>query len=117
MITGKLKEMNPFANVELVSQEGIEEKVKSGGYTLFIYGFRTFAEAIRLNNLCREACLPFYALNTSGLFGFYYADVGKQLTFTHQKKKEGIDVTEEHTIANSKTLEDYLAVFDPEFVT
>jgi molybdopterin/thiamine biosynthesis adenylyltransferase len=41
-----------------------------------IYGFRSFKEAVLLNKSCRHHNIPFYVLNTSGLFGFFYIDIG-----------------------------------------
>lgn len=48
-------------------------------------------------------------LNTSGLFGFFYIDVGKKLTFVTHKKST--DTDEVFTIIESQTLEQYLARF------
>jgi hypothetical protein len=77
-----------------------------------IYGFRSFKEAVLLNKSCRHHSLPFYVLNTSGLFGFFYIDLGSELTFMHHRK--ATDTEETHTIRDSKTLEDYFGHFADE---
>ena len=77
-----------------------------------IYGFRSFKEAVLLNKSCRHHSIPFYVLNTSGLFGFFYIDIGKELTFMHHRKTT--DTEETHTIRDSKTLEEYFGRFADE---
>ncbi len=76
MICEKLKEMNPFANVVVTSVDNLEDTLKLHRYSAVIYGFRSFKESADINNTCRAMNIPFYALNTSGLFGFFFIDVG-----------------------------------------
>ena len=74
-----------------------------------IYGLRTFKEAVLINKTCRQQNIPFYLLNTSGLFGFFFIDVGQELTFFHHKKVTDTDET--HTIKDSRTIEEYFSQF------
>ena len=108
----KLKEMNPFANVFITMVDNLENTLDSQNYSAVIYGFRTFKEAVLINNTCRKIGVPFYCLNTSGLFGFFYIDIGKEMTFIHHRK--ATDTDETHTITDSKTLEQYFSQFTDE---
>jgi hypothetical protein len=74
-----------------------------------VSGFTNFSEAIALNKLCRGRNIPFYTLNVSGLFGFYFTDLGSELNFTHHKK--ATDTDEQHQITDSKTLDEWLAAY------
>ena len=42
-------------------------------------------------------------VNSSGLFGFFFIDVGRELTFTFHKK--ATDTEETHEIKDSQTFE------------
>lgn len=95
--------MNPFASVTQSTLTNFEEHLSNTKYSAVVYGFRSFKEAIELNNSCRNFNIPFYLLNSSGLFGFFFIDVGKDLTFMYHKKSTEMDET--HTITNSKTFE------------
>ena len=97
----RLKEMNPFANIFVNVVDNLENTLTSHKYSAVIYGFRTFKEAVLINDTCRQMNVPFYALNTSGLFGFFYIDVGKEMTFVHHRK--ATDTDETYTITDSKT--------------
>ena len=51
-------------------------------------------------------------LSCSGLFGFFYIDIGSSLRFTYTKKSTESEETE--TITDSKTLKEYMRKFtDP----
>jgi len=68
--------MNPFAYVTIGEVDNLEDHLKNSKYSAVIYGFRSFTEAIAINKACREFNIPFYLLNSSGLYGFFYIDVG-----------------------------------------
>ena len=53
--------------------------------------------------------IPFYMLNSSGLFGFFFIDVGRELTFTTHRK--ATDTEETYTITESKTFKSYMSQF------
>ena len=82
----KLSEMNPFAKVECDKMDSVESLIKEqkplDNYSAIVYGLRTFSEAIGLNNLAKKKNIPFYCLNSSGPYGFFYADIGKNVEFT-----------------------------------
>ena len=94
--------MNPFASVQVCTVESLEDTIQLSRYSAVIYGFRTFKEAVLINRICRQQNVPFYLLNTSGLFGFFYIDVGQDLTFVHHKKQTETD--ENHIIKDSRTI-------------
>lgn len=48
-------------------------------------------------------------VNSSGLFGFFFIDVGKELTFTAHRK--ATDSEETYTITESKTFSSYMSQF------
>lgn len=48
-------------------------------------------------------------VNSSGLFGFFFIDVGKELTFTTHRK--ATDSEETYTITESKTFSSYMSQF------
>lgn len=104
--------MNPFASVDEISPESIKDVLSGsplGRYSAFVYGLRTFSEGIALSECCREANIPFYMLNTSGLHGFFFIDIGRELTFLHHRKDTQTD--ESQTITSSRTLKDCLTDF------
>ena len=101
--------MNPFAQVQVSLVENLDETLSLRTFSAVIYGFRSFKEAVLLNKSCRHHSIPFYVLNTSGLFGFFYIDIGKELTFMHHRK--ATDTDETHTIRDSLTLEEYFGRF------
>jgi len=74
-----------------------------------VTGFTTFSEAISLNKLCRSTSTPFYLLGCSGLYGFFYIDIGPSLTFSYTKKATGTEESE--TITSSVPLAEYLTKF------
>jgi hypothetical protein len=77
------------------------------GFSIIVYGFRNFKEAIILNQIARESeNIPFYCLNSSGLQGFFYADVGLNIKYTSDKNNEKVE--KEYTSTDSKTIEEYL---------
>jgi molybdopterin/thiamine biosynthesis adenylyltransferase len=107
VIAEKLREMNPFATVEESTTETtLEVKLISTRFSAVVYGLDSFKEAAALNDACRCTNVPFYMLSTAGLFGFFFIDVGRELTFTHHKK--ALDIDETLTITDSRTLADYL---------
>lgn len=53
--------------------------------------------------------IPFYMVNSSGLFGFFFIDVGKELTFSTHRKATDSDET--YTITDSKTFSNYMSQF------
>ena len=108
MIASKLKSMNPYASVKAVSlSTSLSDYLSSSSaYSALVYGFRSFRECVELNNTCRTLNIPFYMLNSSGLFGFLFIDVGRELTFTVHKK--ATDSEEQHVIRESKTFEEYM---------
>ena len=48
-------------------------------------------------------------MNSSGLYGFFYVDVGQKLSFTHLNEK--INQEESHTIDDSIAFSDFLTTF------
>lgn len=107
--------MNPFVSIyhdvkvtqkQIVSNEHTLDVKK---YSAIVQGFTSFEDAQILNNLARKLNVPFYCLNSSGLFGFYFADVGPELDFTHFNKSK--DLEELHKITTSQNLSTYLSVF------
>ncbi len=97
--------MNPFAHIQVCKVDNLEETLGATRYSAVIYGFRSFKEALNISNACRKQNIPFYLLNTSGLFGFFFIDVGSDLTFTYHKKATESEETQ--TIRDSRTLEQY----------
>lgn len=91
----KLSEMNPFINVTILQKtinihgfEDNSECVLNENYSAIVYGFRNFSEAFKLNQIARKNNgIPFYCLNSSGLFGFFYADLGPELIFRYTNPK------------------------------
>jgi hypothetical protein len=77
--------MNPYAKVEFeptTKFDDILSKKKSlNGYSIVVYGFRNFKDAIEINKIAREESnnIPFYCLNSSGLQGFFYVDIGSNV--------------------------------------
>ena len=53
--------------------------------------------------------IPFYMVNASGLFGFFFIDVGRELTFTSHRK--ATDTEETYTITESKSFQSYMSQF------
>lgn len=104
--------MNPFVSVDVCTPDNLKETILTGKYSAFVYGFKSFQEAMTLNAICREARVPFYLLNSSGLFGFFFIDLGPELTFTYHKK--ATETEETQTIKDSITIEDYMRQFKSE---
>jgi hypothetical protein len=53
--------------------------------------------------------IPFYMLNASGLSGFFFIDVGRELTYsTHLK---ATDTEETYTVKESKSFHSYMSQF------
>lgn len=113
VIAEKLRLMNPFASITTTAEgTSIATLMEAGKYSALVSGFSTFKESIELNTLSRAKEIPFYTLNTSGLYGFFYCDVGSELTFTHHKK--ATDTDEQFTIKESKTMSQWLNDFTNE---
>ena len=102
--------MNPFASVQEKEGDSIDSILSTGNYSALVYGFSSFKEAINLNQLTRAHNIPFYLVNSSGLFGFFYIDLGKELAFSYRKK--GQDEDEIDKVTDSKTLKEYLSIFE-----
>ena len=98
--------MNPFASVTCCDYSSLNEAIIAGTYSAVVSGFNSFKEGIELNTLCRQSNTPFYILNTSGLFGFFYIDLGSDFTFTHKRKDAEVDET--FTINDSKSFYLYM---------
>lgn len=112
VVKQKLSEMNPFVKVEFNPQKhmGAEQLNETNGYSAMVYGFRSFEEAIQMNEVARQnGNVPFYCLNSSGLQGFFYADLGTTMTFKHTNPESKIE--QEHIIYNSKTMQAYFNQF------
>jgi molybdopterin/thiamine biosynthesis adenylyltransferase len=106
----KLKEMNPFASVmESQDEESFSTLLSSNTFSAVVCGFNTFKEAIKVNKACRGTDTPFYTLNSSGLYGFFYIDLGSSFKFSYTKKATETEKTE--IITESKTVERYLEPF------
>ena len=103
MTAERLKEMNPFATVTTRKDLSLLENT----YSAVVSGFTSFEEAISLNKLCRKIKTPFYLLSCSGLFGFFFIDVGPSVTFSYSKKATGTEESE--TITTSQPFEEYLS--------
>ena len=101
--------MNPYAQITVSDVISLEEHLRNSKYSAVVYGHQSFKQAVEVNNLCRSLNIPFYLLNTSGLFGFFYIDVGRELTFTHHRK--ATDTEEVHTIKDSRPLSEYMSQF------
>jgi hypothetical protein len=54
--------------------------------------------------------VPFYCLNSSGLFGFFYADLGPYMPFQYKNPKN-LQETLEKEITDSKPLSQFLNHF------
>ncbi len=104
--------MNPFAHLNVSSVDNLEEHLKLQNYSAVIYGFKSFKEAGEINKTCRHFNVPFYVLNTSGLFGFFYIDIGQNVTYIKRSKET--DADQEILIQDSKSLEDYFKVYTDE---
>lgn len=89
VIKQKLAEMNPFSKIEFAEDyptiESLEQLLaqNEGKYSAVVCSFQNWEDACTLNDLSRKYGLPFYALKSSGLYAFAFADIGPQLTFTH----------------------------------
>lgn len=83
--------MNPFAQVNVASVDNLLGHLQLHRYSAVIYGFRTFKEAVDLNSTCKHYNVPFYVLNTSGLFGFFYIDIGNDVTYIKHNKESDTD--------------------------
>ena len=93
----KLSEMNPFAKVEADSTMSIEDllsgKKSLQRYAAVVYGFRNFKEAEEINEIARKLNIPFYCLNSSGLCGFFYVDLGTELQFSTRDREKEKDIS------------------------
>lgn len=74
-------EMNPFAKVEFTQDLNLEkllndQLVQISEFSAIAYCQRTFREAIQINVSARKFNVPFYCLNSSGLYGYFFIDVG-----------------------------------------
>ena len=104
--------MNPFVKVSAASNgESVNTILEANSlgdkqYAAIVYCFKSFTEAQALNDLARKHDIPFYCLNSSGLYGFFFADVGKECKFNHLRKETQIE--EEHVITDSQTFKEYL---------
>lgn len=101
--------MNPFAQVTVSDADSLESHLKNSKYSAVVYGLDNFKKALEMNNYCRALNIPFYLLNTSGLFGFFFIDIGQELIFTYHRK--ATDIEEIHTIKDSRTLQEYMSMF------
>jgi molybdopterin/thiamine biosynthesis adenylyltransferase len=99
--------MNPFAHISLGHIDLIEDHLKNSKFSAVVYGLDNFKKAMEINEHCRNLNIPFYLLNTSGLFGFFFIDIGRELTFSHHRK--ATDTEEIHTIKDSRTLQEYMS--------
>lgn len=75
--------MNPFAKIEFDSGSTVESELAQSNLSAVVYGMSSWSEAKRINNLTRatEAPMAFYCVNSSGLVGFCFADLGASLSF------------------------------------
>ena len=108
--------MNPFAKIDCEQSISLQSIIESQTlpkdylFSAVVYGFRTFKEATILNSLCREQGMPYYCLNSSGLFGFFFADLGS-LPFRFNHKSKASNEDEVHSIENSQSMQKILDDF------
>ncbi len=105
--------MNPFIQIKCETKITKEKLISEDQfvcdnhqYSAIVCGFQNFKEAMVLNQRARKIGASFYCLNSSGLQGFFFADVGQKLEFSHLNKLTNLE--EQHCIDNSMALSDYL---------
>ena len=114
--------MNPFVELEFHSSPTTLAELlslaatKGRSISAVIQGFDTWENAIELNRQVRasESSLAFYSVNSSGLYGFAYADLGSSLTYQYTVKGPDTDPNnsmETATVVDSQSLQDFLTVF------
>ena len=91
----KLTKMNPFVKIEFDDETTIESELTNPDavqLSAVVYGITSWTEASKLNSMTRKlkrkngASPAFYCLNSSGLFGFCFADLGPILSFGEKSR-------------------------------
>ena len=61
----------------------MENELAQSNLSAVVYGMSSWQEAKRINKLARgsEGSTAFYCVNSSGLIGFCFADLGPSLSF------------------------------------
>lgn len=78
-IADTLRELNPSADVDVITEPSIEASLSH--YNLVAATSGSLPELIRLNWLCRNINIPFIATETRGLFSFVFTDLGDTYSF------------------------------------
>jgi len=103
--------MNPFAKLDKFSltynnildlRAKLNDFIKNDKYSVVVCPIMNsfFEAAFEINDVSREHGLPFYALNSSGLQGFFFADLGTdKFNFQHVKKSKNDDVADEQLLS------------------
>lgn len=95
VIRKKLSEMNPFAQIEFADKATVESELASADaakLSAVVYGIASWGEAVKINELTRQlrrlngSSPAFYCVNSSGLFGFCFADLGPMLSFGQKSR-------------------------------
>lgn len=118
--------MNPFAKLDKFSlnyndihelKSKLNEFMKNDKYSVVVCPLtnKFFEVAFEINDVSRQLGLPFYALNSSGLQGFFFADLGTEnFNFQHVKKSKEDDKADEQLLSSkdgSITLRQYVDSF------
>ena len=116
--------MNPFVKIEFAADQSavdLEQQVErslkqseEGPFiSVVICGFKTWDLARKLNEQVRtltNGATAFYCVNSSGMYGFAFADLGLNFEYQHANSDPGKkDQMLIERIADSATLTDFFA--------
>lgn len=93
-VADTLRELNPSADVDVITEPSIEASLPD--YDIVAATSGTLPDLVRLNWLCRNVKIPFIATQTYGLLSFIFADLGE----TYSYKDEPMEQSSLLLIAN-----------------
>eukprot|EP00347_Sterkiella_histriomuscorum_P008263 403345750 len=128
VVAEKLREMNPFVKITFETKLNQSDLLKDGflclvqnsspshqlqqkSFSAVIQGFSSFQDAETMNNYCRDSTIPFYVLNSSGLNGFFFADLGKSFEFSYRRGQKDAQTDQSEIVQSSLSLQSFLQSF------
>ncbi|KAI5067456.1 hypothetical protein GOP47_0017984 [Adiantum capillus-veneris] len=85
-VANSLRELNPSADVDVITEPSIEASLSD--YNIVAATSGTLPDLIRLSWLCRKVNIPFIASQTHGVFSFVFADLGDTYVFKDEPKEQ-----------------------------